>query len=278
LARVELAFGEHLRRNRLITQARIHLNAALTIFDVLGAKPWSTGAATELRATGVSNRPIDLGRGEALTAQELRVASLAAAGLSNKEIGQKVCMSPRTVGTHLYRPFPKLGITSRAALRDALSALGDAGGASRSGTDLKPETLAGSGSYVMTREAPRCQGIAGPILLPSTSNPDRSVSTDTDRGRRAVTATEDSALVASDRLALELMDDPLARAEARTTSVIPTSSLLLGTTAWTGGHGELRGTRSADWVSLAGPIWESTQIYEGTNQIQRVVIAKTLLG
>jgi hypothetical protein len=71
LARVELAFGEHLRRNRLITQARIHLNAALTIFDALGAKPWSTRAATELRATGVSNRPIDLGRGEALTAQEL---------------------------------------------------------------------------------------------------------------------------------------------------------------------------------------------------------------
>jgi DNA-binding CsgD family transcriptional regulator len=130
LARVELAFGEHLRRNRDVTRARIHLNAALTMFDALGAKPWSTRAATELRATGVSNRPIDLGRGEALTAQELRVASLAAAGLSNKEIGQKVNMSPRTVGTHLYRTFPKLGITSRAALRDALSALGDGGGPS----------------------------------------------------------------------------------------------------------------------------------------------------
>jgi DNA-binding NarL/FixJ family response regulator len=123
LARVELAFGEHLRRNRVITQARTHLNAALNIFVALGAKPWSTPAATELRATGVSNRPIDLGRGEALTAQELQVASLAAAGFSNKEIGQKLNMSPRTVGTHLYRTFPKLGITSRAALRDALAAL-----------------------------------------------------------------------------------------------------------------------------------------------------------
>jgi DNA-binding NarL/FixJ family response regulator len=130
LARIELAFGEHLRRNRVITQARIHLNAALNMFVALGAKPWSTRAATELRATGVSNRPIDLGRGEALTAQELQVASLAAAGLSNKEIGQKLNMSPRTVGTHLYRTFPKVGITSRAALRDALAALGDAGGAS----------------------------------------------------------------------------------------------------------------------------------------------------
>jgi hypothetical protein len=35
---------------------------------------------------------------------------------------------------------------------------------------------------------------------------------------------------------------------------------------------------SADWASLAGPIWEDTQIYEGTNQIQRVVMAKKLLG
>jgi len=47
---------------------------------------------------------------------------LAAAGLSNKEIGQQLFLSHRTVGAHLYRVFPKLGITSRAALRDALAA------------------------------------------------------------------------------------------------------------------------------------------------------------
>jgi DNA-binding NarL/FixJ family response regulator len=50
------------------------------------------------------------------------VASLAAAGLTNKQIGEQLYMSPRTVGAHLYRVFPKLGITSRAALRDALTA------------------------------------------------------------------------------------------------------------------------------------------------------------
>jgi len=109
-------------------------------------------------------------------------------------------------------------------------------------------------------------------------SPARDVCADTDRGRRAITATEDRPIVARDRLALELMDDPLATAEARTTSVIPTSSLLLGTTAWTGRHGEPRRARSADWASLPGPIWESTQTYEGTNQIQRVVMAKKLLG
>jgi len=61
----------------------------------------------------------------ALTSQELQVASLAAAGLTNRKIGEKLIMSPRTVGTHLYRTFPKLGITSRAALRDALKGIGD---------------------------------------------------------------------------------------------------------------------------------------------------------
>lgn len=74
------------------------------------------------------------------------------------------------------------------------------------------------------------------------------------------------------------MGNPPAAAEPRTTSVIPTSSLRLGTTGWTGRHGKPRRARSADWESLAGPIWENTQIYEGTNQIQRVVIAKKLLG
>jgi DNA-binding NarL/FixJ family response regulator len=48
---------------------------------------------------------------------------LAAAGLSNKEIGQRLFMSHRTVGAHLYQIFPKLGITSRAALRHALAGL-----------------------------------------------------------------------------------------------------------------------------------------------------------
>jgi DNA-binding NarL/FixJ family response regulator len=59
-----------------------------------------------------------------LTAQELQVARLAASGLSNREIGLQLLLSPRTVGAHLYRIFPKLGITSRAALRDALTSRG----------------------------------------------------------------------------------------------------------------------------------------------------------
>jgi DNA-binding NarL/FixJ family response regulator len=56
-----------------------------------------------------------------LTIQEYEIASLAAGGLTNKEIGQRLHLSHRTVSTHLYRIFPKLGVTARAALRDALA-------------------------------------------------------------------------------------------------------------------------------------------------------------
>ena len=77
-------------------------------------------ASAELRATGTT-RTSGSRVGDALTPQELGVAKLAAAGLSTKEIAARLVISPRTVSAHLYRLFPKLGITSRAALRDALT-------------------------------------------------------------------------------------------------------------------------------------------------------------
>lgn len=57
-----------------------------------------------------------------LTSQELQIAELAADGLSNREIAQQLFLSHRTVGSHLYRMFPKLGITSRGQLHVALDA------------------------------------------------------------------------------------------------------------------------------------------------------------
>jgi DNA-binding CsgD family transcriptional regulator len=63
-----------------------------------------------------------------LTPQQRQIALLAAAGHTNaaaghtnKEIAARLFLSPRTVSTYLYHVFPKLGITSRAALRDALA-------------------------------------------------------------------------------------------------------------------------------------------------------------
>jgi len=120
-ARVHLLCGERLRRSREISRSRHHLKTALTAFEQLGASAWADRAAAELAATAVTRRRPDAGPVEQLTAQELQVADLAAGGLSNKEIAQRLYMSPRTVSAHLYRVFPKLGIESRAALRDALS-------------------------------------------------------------------------------------------------------------------------------------------------------------
>ena len=48
------------------------------------------------------------------------LAFVAAVGLSNRDIGERLYLSHRTVGSHLYRLFPKLGVTSRAQLRNAL--------------------------------------------------------------------------------------------------------------------------------------------------------------
>jgi len=119
LARAHLAYGELLRRRGQPRQARTHLAAAHERFERLGAASWGARAAGELRATGLTR----LARstvGDRLTPQELEVAELAATGLSNPQIAARLVLSPRTVSTHLYRVFPKLGITSRASLRDAL--------------------------------------------------------------------------------------------------------------------------------------------------------------
>lgn len=122
LARTQLLYGERLRRARATTQARPHLTAAFDTFGRLGATPWAHRAQQELRAAGHTGAPaVPAAKpAEVLTPQQLEIAELAATGLTNKQIGQRLCLSHWTVGTHLYQIFPKLGITSRAALRDAL--------------------------------------------------------------------------------------------------------------------------------------------------------------
>ncbi|WP_007025574.1 response regulator transcription factor, partial [Saccharomonospora iraqiensis] len=56
------------------------------------------------------------GAAATLTAREARVVALAARGLSNREIGSRLFLSPRTVGHHLYKAFPKLGVSTRGEL------------------------------------------------------------------------------------------------------------------------------------------------------------------
>ncbi|MER5296753.1 AAA family ATPase [Streptomyces pharetrae] len=117
-ARLRLAHGGWLRRHQRAA-ARQVLGEAYRAFRALGAGPWAEQAERELRAAGHAVDAAPGGRG-LLTAQELRIADLAADGLSNKDIGRVLRLSPRTVADHLYRVFPKLGITSRAALARAL--------------------------------------------------------------------------------------------------------------------------------------------------------------
>ncbi|WP_433269201.1 ATP-binding protein [Actinosynnema sp. CS-041913] len=115
-ARTELLYGEWLRRARRRNDARTHLRSALDAFDRLGATPWATRARTELRATGESRAQPGPDPLSTLTPQELQVVRLAAGGLSNRDIGAQLFLSPRTVGYHLYKAYPKLGVASRVEL------------------------------------------------------------------------------------------------------------------------------------------------------------------
>ncbi|MBE1470282.1 DNA-binding CsgD family transcriptional regulator [Kibdelosporangium phytohabitans] len=123
--RVHLAFGEWLRRQRRVAESRTHLRTARETFDALGMTAWGERARNELRSAGESSPNRDPDAHDKLTPHELNIAQLAAEGLTNREIGQRLYLSHRTVGTHLHRIFPKLGVSSRADLARTLRAHGD---------------------------------------------------------------------------------------------------------------------------------------------------------
>ena len=119
-ARTLFSFARWLRRQRRSADARAPLRRSIELLDTLGATLWSKRARQELRATGVTIGQRTPEARDRLTAQELQIVELAAQGLSNREIGERLFLSHRTVGGHLYRIFPKLGISDRAQLRSAL--------------------------------------------------------------------------------------------------------------------------------------------------------------
>ena len=119
-ARVDLAHGSWLRRRRRVAESRRPLLSAQPVFDALGAASWSARAMQELAATGQRAKKHEPDAWSKLSPQELQVAQLAAQGLTNREIGARLYLSHRTVGSHLYRAFPKLGVRSRSELHLAL--------------------------------------------------------------------------------------------------------------------------------------------------------------
>jgi DNA-binding CsgD family transcriptional regulator len=122
LARSHLVYGEWLRREGRRIDARQQLRIAREIFDAIGAVAFTDRAARELAATGetVRKRPSDAGPGSYLTVREAQIARLAAGGLSNREIGEQLFISHRTVGYHLGRVFAKLDVANRAQLHNVL--------------------------------------------------------------------------------------------------------------------------------------------------------------
>ncbi|MEU6820206.1 LuxR family transcriptional regulator [Streptomyces atriruber] len=124
LARAHLAHAVRLRRQHRPEEASAHSRAALTVFTRLDATPWVARAARELAAADADSAVAGgtVGHHPLLTAQETRIARLAARGLTNRQIGARLSLSPRTIGAHLYRIFPKLDITTRAGIARALEA------------------------------------------------------------------------------------------------------------------------------------------------------------
>ena len=119
-ARMQLSLGTSLRRRRRVVDSRAPLGAAVAAFEALGARQWAERAREELRATGVHRRASHQPR-TPLTPREALIARMASEGLSNQEIGRRLFLSSRTVSAHLYKVFPKLGVSSRGQLHTVLA-------------------------------------------------------------------------------------------------------------------------------------------------------------
>ncbi|MET8948767.1 AAA family ATPase [Streptomyces sp. NPDC004542] len=117
-AQARLHYAQWLRRQRRPREARPLLAMALETFARLGAAGLAEEARAELRASGVATAPAQADPLAELSAQQQQIVRLAARGLRNREIAEQLMLSPRTVSSHLYNVYPKLGVSSRNQLRD----------------------------------------------------------------------------------------------------------------------------------------------------------------
>nr|WP_202488840.1 helix-turn-helix transcriptional regulator [Streptomyces sp. SID5473] len=115
-ARARLVYGEWLRREGRRLEARTMLRAAHERLSAMGARAFAARAARELAGTGEHPRGRKAPTPVGLTAQEFQVARLVATGVTSREAGLQLFLSPRTIDAHLRSIFRKLGITSRRQL------------------------------------------------------------------------------------------------------------------------------------------------------------------
>ncbi|MCM4078892.1 BTAD domain-containing putative transcriptional regulator [Paractinoplanes hotanensis] len=120
-ARLHLHQGRRLRGLQRYVDARELLRAARDEFDRLGARPWAETARTELRATGEASSSRNPTMGEQLSAQQMQITMMAAQGLNNEEIADRLFISHRTVATHLSHICAQLGVTDPVQLAGALA-------------------------------------------------------------------------------------------------------------------------------------------------------------
>jgi len=121
-ARTLLALGSRRRRARRSADAREPLQEALDVFDRLGAAPWAKRAREELRLAGTagSSPTVAADPAQALSGQEWRISELVAQGMTNREVGAALFLSPKTIEHHLSSIYRKLGVRSRTQLAAAL--------------------------------------------------------------------------------------------------------------------------------------------------------------
>jgi DNA-binding CsgD family transcriptional regulator len=120
LSRTRLLYGEWLRRERRMKDARRELRLARDAFSMMGAEAFAERAAGELRAAGGHPRPRTTNALDELTAQEAQIAELVSEGSTNPEIAEHLFISRRTVEYHLSHVFAKVGVTSRTELARVL--------------------------------------------------------------------------------------------------------------------------------------------------------------
>lgn len=116
LGRTLLMSGQVKRRAKQKRAAREAFMRAVETFETIGARLWTARARSELERTGVHHSA-----GDELTPTELRVAGLAARGLTNRRIAETLFVSAKTVEANLARVYLKLGIRSRAELGAAMA-------------------------------------------------------------------------------------------------------------------------------------------------------------
>jgi DNA-binding CsgD family transcriptional regulator len=115
-----VGLGAALRRANRRKEAREPLREGLDLAHACGAVALEERARIELTATGARPRKAVLTGVESLTPSELRVAQMAAGGMTNREIAQSLFVTAKTVETHLRHAYQKLDVGGRTELSAAL--------------------------------------------------------------------------------------------------------------------------------------------------------------